>query len=293
MTNQDEPLKAGVIGLPIAHSISPRFQQAGFTALNLNVRYQAYETPPEALPAFLATMRQGGWLGCNVTIPHKRAVYDSVDALTDEAEAIGAVNTILVQDGRLLGHNTDAEGFMRALTGEAHFDVRGRDAVLLGAGGAALAVAIGLARGGVRRLWIANRSAERAQALAKRIHGRGMSVQVEAIPLETEALRRPMSAASLLVNSTSVGMAGGSAPRDLPLPMELLSSHLLVYDLVYNPARTPLLEAAKRVGARTLEGLPMLIYQGAASLEHWTGVPAPITIMMEAGRRALAERTRH
>ena len=292
-TSQDEPLKAGVIGFPLTHSISPQFQQAGYDSLGLNVRYQAYETPPDALPAFLATMRQGGWLGCNVTIPHKRAAYDSVDALTEEAEAIGAVNTILVQDGRLLGHNTDAEGFMRALTEEAHFDVRGRDAVLLGAGGAALAVAIGLARGGVRRLWIANRSAERSQALAERIRGRGMPVHADAVPLEAEALRRPMSKASLLVNSTSVGMSGGPAPHELPLAQDLLHSRLLVYDLVYNPARTPLLNAAEQAGARTLEGLPMLIYQGAASFERWTGRPAPIATMMEAGRRALAERTHH
>ncbi len=293
MTNQGEPLKAGVIGFPLTHSISPQFQQAGFFALNLNVRYQAYETPPDALPAFLATMRQGGWLGCNVTIPHKRAAYEGVDALTEEAEAIGAVNTILVQDGRLLGHNTDAEGFMRALTEEAHIDVRGRDAVLLGAGGAALAVAIGLARGGVRRMWIANRSAERAQALVERIRGRDMRVQAEALPLETEVLRGPLSEASLLVTSTSVGMSGGPAPGDLPVAKDLLSSRLLVYDLVYNPARTPLLNAAEQAGARTLEGLPMLIYQGAASFERWTGRPAPIATMMEAGRRALAERTRH
>ena len=281
-------LLAGVIGYPLTHSISPQFQQPAFEHLGLDVRYSARETPPERLPTFLEELRAGGWLGCNVTIPHKRAVYEGVDALTPEAEEIGAVNTVIAQDGRLLGHNTDAEGFMRALREEAAFDVRDRVAVLLGAGGAALAVGVGLARAGVKRLWIANRSVERARSLAERLAGKTDAI---AIPLDAASLAEPVTSAQLLVNSTSVGMSSGPAPSDLPLPESLLGSHLLVYDLVYNPALTPLLAAARRAGARTMEGLPMLVYQGAASFERWTGRPAPVSIMMEAARHALAART--
>jgi len=280
-------LKAGVIGFPLTHSISPQFQQAAYDHLSLDVRYAAYETPPDRIGDFMREMRGGGWLGCNVTIPHKRAAFEGVDELTSEAQEIGAVNTMIVKGNKLIGHNTDAEGFMRALTDEAHFDVRDSDAVLLGAGGAALAVAVSLARGGIRSLWIANRSLGRAEALARRLREKTQSV---ALPLTEDALRGPLRGARLLVNGTSVGMSGGPAPAALPLPATLLHSGLLVYDLVYNPARTPLLIAAQRVGARTLEGLPMLIYQGAASFERWTGQPAPIQVMMEAGRRALAAR---
>jgi shikimate dehydrogenase len=280
-------LQAGVIGYPLHHSISPQFQQPAFDHLGLDVRYTARETPPERLTSFLDELRAGGWLGCNVTIPHKLAVYEGVDALTDEAQEIGAVNTVVVQDGRLLGHNTDAEGFMRALREEAGFDVRGKEVVLLGAGGAALAVAVGLARGGAKRLWIANRTPARAADLAKRLADR---TDARALPPRPDALARALKDAQLLVNSTSVGMSSGPAPEDLPLPKSLLGPHLLVYDLVYNPAVTPLLAAAKQAGAHTLEGLPMLVYQGAASFERWTGKPAPTNIMMEAARQALAAR---
>jgi shikimate dehydrogenase len=289
-----EPLNAGVIGFPLKHSISPQFQQPAFDHIGLPVRYAAYEIPPEEVPAFLDRMRQGGWLGCNVTIPHKRAAYEGVDELTEEARAIGAVNTMLVQGNRLLGHNTDATGFMRALTEEARFNPQGQNAVLLGAGGAALAVAVGLAKAGIKRLWIANRSLDRARALADSLAERtGTEVKAEAIALDPSALLVPVGSAALIVNSTSIGMSGGPAPDDTPLPARMIGARHLVYDLVYNPARTPLLHAAEAAGAKTVEGLPMLIYQGAASFERWTGQPAPVSIMMEAGRKALAERTAH
>ncbi|HEU5317872.1 MAG TPA: shikimate dehydrogenase [Chloroflexota bacterium] len=283
-------LAAGVIGHPVKHSISPQFQQAAFDHLRLDVRYEAHEVAPEDVPSFLDRLRGGCWLGCNVTIPHKRAALEGADELPAEAREIGAVNTLIVDRARLIGHNTDAEGFLRALTDEARFEPRGTAAVLLGAGGAALAVAVGLARAGVRRLWIANRSIDRAHALAARL---GDRVETAVLPLDDGALRRPLSEAQLLVNSTSIGMSSGPAPGQSPLSSSLLGPHLLVYDLVYNPARTPLLEAADSTGARTLEGLPMLIYQGAASFERWTGRPAPVDVMMEAGRRALAARTAH
>jgi shikimate dehydrogenase len=277
-----------VIGYPLAHSISPAFQQPAFDHLQLDVRYRAYETPPAALAAFFAGLRAGDWLGCNVTIPHKRAVLDLVDGVAEEARLIGAVNTVVKgPDGRLVGHNTDAGGFLRALVEDAAFDPRGKGAVLLGAGGAALAVAVALVRAGADRLWLANRTPGRAEALADSLAHGFPGAPVEVVPLEQAALRRPLAEAALLVNGTSVGMAHGPAPEATPLPVALLGPHLVVYDLVYNPPETPLLRAAARAGARTQEGLPMLIYQGALAFERWTGRAAPVALMLAQGRRAL------
>jgi shikimate dehydrogenase len=288
------PKRAGVIGFPLAHSISPQFQQPAFDALGLPVSYQAYELPPADLPAFAEGLRDGSWLGINVTIPHKQAIAKLVDELSEEARLIGAVNTVICRaDGSLLGHNTDAEGFLRALTGDAGFDVQGQQAVLLGARGAARAVAVALLRAGVRRLTIANRTAAQAEALVEKMAAAFGAERVAALPLDPPALRGPLAAAALLVNSTSVGMAHGPAPDASPVPTDLLGPHLLVYDLVYNPAQTRLLAEAQAAGARTQRGLPMLVYQGAASFERWTGQPAPIAIMMEHGRRALREREAH
>jgi shikimate dehydrogenase len=189
-----------------------------------------------------------------------------------------------------VGHNTDAAGFLRALVEEAGFDVAGQAAVLLGARGAARAVAVALLRAGARQLWIANRTVALAEELAAHLRAAFPGTAVAALALESRALSRPMQEATLLVNSTSVGMAHGPAPDALPLDAGLLGPHVLVYDLVYNPARTPLLVAAQAAGARTQEGLPMLVYQGAASFERWTGQPAPVQVMMEHARRALAQR---
>lgn len=283
-------LKAGVIGWPLAHSISPQFQQPAFDYVGLPVSYLAYETPPAELASFVARLRADEWLGCNVTIPHKQAMFPLMDSLTDEAQHIGAVNTVIKTAGTLAGHNTDATGFLRALEEDSGFQPAGKTAVLLGAGGAARAVAVALLRAGASRLWIVNRTVDRAQALAGALARHFGSARLATLPLETTALRRPLADAALLVNSTSMGMAHGPAPDASPVPASLLGPQLLVYDLVYNPARTPLLTAAAAAGARTQEGLPMLIYQGAASFERWTGRSAPVQVMMEHGRRALALR---
>lgn len=283
-------MQAGVIGYPLKHSISPQFQQPAFDALGLDVSYRAYELPPVDLPVFVAGLRAPEWLGCNVTIPHKQAVFSLMDEVTDEARLIGAVNTIIREpDGRLAGHNTDAEGFLRALTDDAGFDPAGAAVVLLGAGGAAPAVAVALLRAGAARVWIANRTVERARALVEALGRHFRLERLAALPLAADALRSALAEASLLVNSTSVGMAHGPAPAATPVPPDLLGPHLLVYDLVYNPAQTPLLVAAAQAGARTQPGLPMLIYQGAASFERWTGRPAPIELMLKAGRQALGQ----
>ncbi|MDE2993285.1 MAG: shikimate dehydrogenase [Chloroflexota bacterium] len=281
-----------VIGYPLAHSISPRFQQPAFNHLGLSVRYVARETPPEELPAFLTELRGPQWLGVNVTVPHKEAVAAVVDELSTEARLIGAVNTVRKAGDRLIGHNTDAAGFLRGLT-DAACGPQGVAALILGAGGAARAVAVALLQAGARHVTVANRTVSRAERLVATLSTSFDAARLAASPLQAEAVQPALQGADLVVNTTTVGMAHGPAadasPLDTPL-MTTLPSRALIYDLVYNPAETPLLQVARAQGYRTQGGLPMLIYQGAASFELWTGQPAPVELMMAHGRQAMAER---
>ncbi len=279
-------IRFGVIGWPLGHTLSPVFQQAALDALGISAAYDAVPTPPDDLEARLNAARRGEWRGLNVTIPHKVRVAELVDRRTPAAERLGAVNTVDAAAGRLVGDNTDALGFARALTEHGAFDPAGKRAVLLGAGGAGRAVAWALCDLGVEHLTLANRRPERAEALAAALHGQALGVTF--CSLEDPLLRRELCAAALLVNATSLGMAGGPAPLALPLPASGLHDGLFVCDIVYRPAETPLLAHARSIGCRVLGGLEMLVLQGAASLERWLGRPAPVPTMMEAARRALA-----
>ncbi len=279
-------IRFGVIGWPLGHTLSPVFQQAALDALGIRAAYDAVPTPPEDLEARLGEVRRGEWRGLNVTIPHKLRAAELVDCRTAAAERLGAVNTVDAGGGRLIGDNTDVQGFARALTEHGAFDPAGKRAVLLGAGGAGRAVAWALRDLGVEHLTLANRRRERAHALAAAL--RGHSIDLTTCGLDDPALRRELRAAALLVNATSLGMAGGPAPLAVPLPVSWLHDNLFVCDIVYRPAETPLLAHARSIGCRVLGGLEMLVLQGAASLERWLGRPAPVPTMMEAARRALA-----
>ena len=275
----------GLIGYPLGHTISPAFQQAAFDYHSLPVEYHAWPTHPDLLEKKVGSLRGGEYLGSNVTVPHKEHVAGLVDRLDAAAAAIGAVNTIVRENGSLAGYNTDAYGFITSLKAMGGFDPRGKRAVLLGAGGAARAAVFALAEEGVRSLVIANRTLERAESLAA---GLGRSVpDVAAVPLGGAGLERAAADADLIVNSTSVGMQGGDAGPVSPLRAELIPPSALVYDMVYNPARTPLLEEAAEAGAACLGGLPMLVYQGAGAFERWTGLDAPVEVMFEAAEEAL------
>jgi shikimate dehydrogenase len=274
----------GIIGYPLQHSISPAFQQAAFDHLGLDIRYEVWETERRDLPVALEGMRHPSKLGGNVTIPHKEAVLPLLDSVDRDAERIGAVNTIVNRGGKLAGHNTDSIGFLKALYLDGAFVARNKRAVLLGAGGAARAVGFSLAEAGARSLTIVNRTPERAEALETAL--KVTNVEVLSLPWTDEQVERALAGCDLLVNCTSVGLKGSSTEGQSPLRASLIPKGALVYDLVYNPAETPLLAAARRAGARTLGGLPMLVYQGAASFELWTGKPAPVDIMMAVARRA-------
>ena len=272
----------GVIGYPLSHSISPPVHQAALDHLGIDARFEVWETLPSDLPALIERMRTPGFMGASVTIPHKETVAALMDELSPVAAAIGAVNCIAYAGGRMVGHNTDAGGFITALSRCAGFGAKGRSVLLIGAGGAAKAIGHALLGEGAASLTIANRTRARAEALAADLSGGAVAAS-----LERSDLAGPAAGADLIVNSTSVGMSSGERAGDCPIEPELIPAGALVSDIVYSPPETPLMRAARARGARVLGGLPMLIYQGAAAFELWTGRDAPVDVMMAAGERAL------
>jgi shikimate dehydrogenase len=276
-----------LLGHPVAHSISPRFQQAAIDAVGLDARYEAWDTTPADLFTAVERLRSGDLLGANVTVPHKVAVLPLVDRPDPVAERTGAVNTVVRKDGLLYGTNTDVRGVLRALE-DSNCEVSGCNVLLLGAGGAARAVVVAMRQGGAASLTIANRTLEHARDLAA-LGGESLSVGVCALDPSSEQLRDAMAHAGLVIHSTPLGMRHGPGERVSPLPSELFRPGQVAFDLVYVPERTPFLEAAERAGVRTIGGLAMLVYQGAESFRLWTGQEPPLDVMFEAARAALAE----
>lgn len=280
----------GLLGYPLSHSISPAFQQAAFDHYGLPIRYDLWPTSLEELEAKVSKLRGPDYLGANVTVPHKERIPALIDDIDHLAYAVGAVNTI-VRNGRLLvGYNTDVFGFIKSLEEAGCFDPKDRRALLLGAGGAARAAAFALVTAGVASLTIANRTVERAESLARDVGDVAKGVTV--VHATGVPLSEAVADVELIVNSTSVGMNHGGADGRTLLDAGLIPSGALVYDMVYNPSETPLMREAGKAGARTLGGLMMLIYQGAAAFELWTGRDAPVEIMVRAGQQALARLAR-
>lgn len=277
---------AGIMGYPLKHSISPFFQQVAFDHLGLDVRYCVWELPPGEVASMVGRLREPEYLGSNVTVPYKETLISLVDELADSARFIGAVNTVVNRGGRLVGHNTDAGGFLRALREQGAFDPAGKVALVLGAGGAARAICFALAEGGAGTVYITNRTPERAQTLAT-VLGQRFGTKIATLPWGGPEMAKRLPGCHLIVNCTTMGMRHGYAESESPLPVAMIPGGSLVFDVVYNPAETPLLKGAEKAGARTLGGLSMLIYQGAASFELWTGQEAPVAVMFEAGRKAM------
>ena len=280
--------KLGIIGFPIGHSISPKFQQAALDHYGLDATYEAWQVEPAGVAGFVQGLRSPDVLGVNVTVPHKEAVIPHLDEVDDWATRAGAVNTIVNRGGRLTGHNTDGTGFLQALRDASNFDPRGRRVLVLGAGGAARGVVLALIHQGVGHLTVANRTVARAQRLSQMALDDG--IDAKAILLERESLSAAAASAELIVNSTTIGMVHGPHENGTPLFSEQIPSTVLVNDLVYNPLDTPLLREAAKAGASTLSGIHMLVYQGAASFEMWTGREAPVKVMLEAATQAMAAR---
>ncbi len=276
----------GVFGHPVTHSLSPAMHNAALAALGLPYIYVPFPVAPEDLGTALGALGALGIAGVNLTIPHKEAALACMDDITQEARDVGAINTVQCKDGRLLGDNTDGFGFYEPLR-ELGFQVVGRNAIVIGAGGAARSVAFRLAREGAR-LCLVNRTRERAERLAQALADAGLnSGGLAVLPPDSPELETALSDAALLVNTTRVGMT----PEHLappPVPAQWLHPGLLVYDLVYNPVETRLLKEARERGCSTLTGVKMLVYQGAAAFQRWTGQWPPTDIMEAAVLQGLS-----
>jgi shikimate dehydrogenase len=277
----------GLIGHPLEHSVSPAFQQAAFDHHGLDVRYEKWETPEGELAARVERLREDSVLGANVTIPCKEKIIPFLDELSDTAARIGAVNTIVNRTGRLMGFNTDVEGFITSLRQDANYRLRNRKVVVLGAGGVARAVVFALLNEEVTSVTVFNRSVERARSLVRSFARSAGRIPLAAPPWTELETSSEVQDCDLLVNCTSLGMRYGATEAESPLGADLIPKDALVYDLVYNPEETPFLREAKKAGAETLGGLSMLVHQGAASFELWTGKSAPVDIMLRTAREAL------
>ena len=275
------PEAYAVIGFPLGHTVSPAMQQAAFDHLGIDASYKALETRPEDLEQRVKDVRRGSLAGLNVTIPHKTRAVEYLDATAPTATRTGAVNTIFWRDGALTGENTDVPAIAGVL--DRAGVSRSARALLIGGGGAARAALLALLERG-HEVLMANRTPERARGAADRIAPGG---SVPVIALDDPALARRARECGLIVNATSLGMEGGPAPEASPLPEGALGREQFVFDMVYRPERTPLIERAQAAGCIWVGGLDMLVAQGALSFRLWTGVEAPLEVMAAAARRAL------
>ena len=274
----------GLIGDPVEHSMSPVMHNAAFSERGLDYLYVPFRVKSEDLGRAIEGMKALNIKGLNVTIPHKVAVISFLDELDALAEKIGAVNTIVNEDGVLKGYNTDASGFLQALT-EKGIDPKGKNVLIVGAGGASRAISFILADRGAN-LVILNRLLELdwAVELASRI-SQAFGKEVKALELSRENLETTLEKTEILVNTTSVGMSPDI--DQTPVDSDLLRPDLTVYDIVYNPIKTRLLREAEAAAAETIGGVDMLVWQGALAFEKWTGQKAPVELMREETIRLL------
>jgi shikimate dehydrogenase len=271
--------QVGLIGWPIKHSLSPAMHNAAFAELGLDWTYVLIPTPPGQLTQALKELLAQNFVGSNVTMPHKRAVIPHLDELSDAARLIGAVNTIHIQDGRFYGENTDAIGFLNGLK-EAGYDPKGMRVAMLGAGGAARAALFSLLQAGAGKVTVINRTVERAAALVDDLAKVFSTSSLSFEPLNSETLAALHGQVDLVVNSTSIGMLPQSDAS--PWPAEVaIPTGAIFYDIVYYPVQTLFLRRAQEAGQKTVNGVSMVVHQGASAFEMWTGQQAPLAVMRQ------------
>jgi shikimate dehydrogenase len=284
--NIDPPIRLGVFGDPVAHSLSPQMQNAALKSCKIDMQYARFQISPNELQCALDLIRELNFVGVNLTTPHKIAASKLMEKIHDNARRIGAINTVKVDDEKLRGYNTDSKGFARAIRQEFAVDLRDLRVMILGGGGVARAIALQCARENCERLVIANRTFVTAQKLAEELREYfagpkvlGPVPRLQAIPWEEAAIRFQIAHLDLIVNATLLGL-NRSDPS--PIPARLLAPHLMVYDTVYREGRTPFVAAAIEAGARAANGVSMLLHQGALAFEIWFECEAPIEAMREA-----------
>ncbi len=268
----------GIIGWPIEHTFSPSLHNAAFTEVGLDWAYLPLSVSPDDLEAAVDGIKAMGFMGFNVTMPHKKTVIEYLDGLSEEAILADAVNTVKRDDDRLVGHNTDGRGFIESLKIDADFLPEGKDALIIGAGGAARSVAISLAMSNVSSLTVVNRTSNKAKILTALIKDNFPECEVKVLSQNDEKIVSAKKGCQLIVNATSVGMRGNPG---LPIDVSEIGAGHLVYDLIYDPVETEFLKRANELGAKTLNGTKMLLYQGMIAWEIWTGLKPPADKMIE------------
>ncbi len=269
----------GIFGHPIQHSLSPQMHQAAFKDLGLQNLYLPFDVHPKLLKKAVDALIPLGFHGLNITIPHKETVMPFLDQIDREATRIGAVNTIEVRSGRLIGHNTDGKGFITSLN-EENVDPAALAVILIGAGGAAKGVAVSLLSAGVSKMTLLVRQVNKGETLGKQLQALSPRSDISVRGMQ-EKKPPPMgdNRPVLLINATPLGM---HEDDPLPFPEEWIKADWVVSDLIYRPHETPLLLSAKNKGAKTVSGMGMLLHQGALSFEIWTGIKPPTKVMHKA-----------
>ena len=273
----------GLIGYPLGHSVSPAMHNSAFCELGLDYEYLPFEVESRDLADAVSGLRALPVAGFNVTVPYKEQIIPLLDEVTELAQTIGAVNTVVNLDGKLIGYNTDAAGFIESLKEDANFEPKNKNVMVLGAGGASRAVGAALAEAKVKSISIFDLEASKAAALATYLCS---YFEVKCQALAANDLEKHLKKTDLLVNCTPIGLRpkieASPVPKNIKLPAKLL-----VYDLVYNPKETKLLKDAKAAGCQTCSGLGLLVRQGALAFTLWTGQEAPVDIMAKAAEQAL------
>ena len=275
-----DPIRLGIFGWPAAHSKSPQMQESAARALGIDLRYERFEVPPEDLAEAVRSEHAAGIDGSNLTVPHKEAIMELIDEIAPTASAIGAVNTVVRAEGRYVGHNTDAPGFVRSLE-EAGVQIGGARVVVLGAGGAARAAVVGLANAGAEEIRVLSRRLEQSEALCESLTAE-VACSLKPAPLGEG--NRAFRAATLLVQATSATLEAnpGAFEFAASLPIHVLPSDAAVVDMVYKPLKTTVLARAEERGLTVVDGLGMLLHQGAIAFEMWTGFEPPLDVMRSA-----------
>jgi shikimate dehydrogenase len=285
--DSDPPIRLGVFGDPVAHSLSPEMQNAALHACGIDAQYARFHIRANELRLALRFLRSLDFVGVNLTVPHKIAGFAQTDEAEESASRAGSVNTIRLRDKKLVASNTDGEGFLRAIRTEFSVDVRDLRVMIIGAGGGTgHAIAWQCALENCERLVLVNRTLEKASALAEKLRPffagprvLGPAARLEAVAWEEPAMRMQLAEIDLIVNATPLGM-NSSDPA--PIPGRLLAPHHMVFDCVYGPSKTALLHAAEQAGARSANGMSMLLHQGALSFSIWFDREAPIDAMRKA-----------
>jgi shikimate dehydrogenase len=276
MDNDSNKKIYGVLGFPVRHSLSPAMHNAAFKALNINAEYKLFEIKPQELTPFLNSLKQKDIIGLNVTIPYKEKITAYLNNISEDAKLIGAVNTVKLTSQGLDGFNTDGEGFLKHLTEDLMFAPKDKVISIIGAGGASRAISVYLGRAGVARLNIYDLDKARLSALVKSLKDNFKNIDIRQASSIGEL---NIKNCDLLINATPVGM---KLADPCLVNATAIRQHLLVYDLIYNPKETKLLKLAKENGARTSNGLGMLLYQGMAAFAIWTGRRPPKEVMQKA-----------